>query len=376
MMTLCVTVLFIITFSVFLLSIFVLVRFHEQPSDETIMIASQPLEMNQMNYQTIYSRFCDRLKLNYPELPLLFDDISIDESIVLHFKGLSRYKEAVVYVFLHEEAKDCFLSTLQQFCEDAATPKYGIVAAFPYNNTSLDQIMKRLEEKHIPVAFVVKDESSLCSFPHMEGNSALLFTGRKPYACFSFENDNHDYDWIQDLSKQKLFHSVYTKNAYHTVLSMQDVLSKDTCLLAKMYPLFSNVVKEEIMELYPEVKQLFLAVIDKQGNRFVLYTPDVPSLEKGIASLQEYAKNKKIQLKLLYQDTDTYQLDTESKDYQSIVSCMKETLNVERVLPVLLENEENYHCSVPVIGVSPLFQNTVLSSLEASRFYYRFLLLK
>ena len=66
MMTLCVTVLFIITFSVFLLSIFVLVRFHEQPSDETIMIASQPLEMNQMNYQTIYSRFCDRLKLNYP----------------------------------------------------------------------------------------------------------------------------------------------------------------------------------------------------------------------------------------------------------------------------------------------------------------------
>ena len=87
MMTLCVTVLFIITFSVFLLSIFVLVRFHEQPSDETIMIASQPLEMNQMNYQTIYSRFCDRLKLNYPELPLLFDDISIDESIVLHFKG-------------------------------------------------------------------------------------------------------------------------------------------------------------------------------------------------------------------------------------------------------------------------------------------------
>ena len=223
-MTLCVTVLFIITFSVFLLSIFVLVRFHEQPSDETIMIASQPLEMNQMNYQTIYSRFCDRLKLNYPELPLLFDDISIDESIVLHFKGLSRYKEAVVYVFLHEEAKDCFLSTLQQFCEDAATPKYGIVAAFPYNNTSLDQIMKRLEEKHIPVAFVVKDESSLCSFPHMEGNSALLFTGRKPYACFSFENDNHDYDWIQDLSKQKLFHSVYTKDAYHTVLSMQDVL--------------------------------------------------------------------------------------------------------------------------------------------------------
>ena len=151
MMTLCVTVLFIITFSVFLLSIFVLVRFHEQPSDETIMIASQPLEMKQMNYQTIYSRFCDRLKLNYPELPLLFDDISIDESIVLHFKGLSRYKEAVVYVFLHEEAKDCFLSTLQQFCEDAATPKYGIVAAFPYNNTSLDQIMKRLEEKHIPV---------------------------------------------------------------------------------------------------------------------------------------------------------------------------------------------------------------------------------
>ena len=79
MMTLCVTVLFIITFSVFLLSIFVLVRFHEQPSDETIMIASQPLEMNQMNYQTIYSRFCDRLKLNYPELPLLFDDISIDD---------------------------------------------------------------------------------------------------------------------------------------------------------------------------------------------------------------------------------------------------------------------------------------------------------
>ena len=131
MMTLCVTVLFIITFSVFLLSIFVLVRFHEKPSDETIMIASQPLEMKQMNYQTIYSRFCDRLKLNYPELPLLFDDISIDESIVLHFKGLSRYKEAVIYVFLHEEAKDCFLSTLQQFCEDAATPKYGIVAAFP-----------------------------------------------------------------------------------------------------------------------------------------------------------------------------------------------------------------------------------------------------
>ena len=36
MMTLCVTVLFIITFSVFLLSIFVLVRFHEQPSDEQL----------------------------------------------------------------------------------------------------------------------------------------------------------------------------------------------------------------------------------------------------------------------------------------------------------------------------------------------------
>ena len=136
------------------------------------------------------------------------------------------------------------------------------------------------------------------------------------------------------------------------------------------------MVKEEIMELYPEVKQLFLAVIDKQGNRFVLYTPDASSLEKGIASLQEYAKNKKIQLKLLYQDTDTYQLDTESKDYQSIVSCMKETLNVERVLPMLLENEENYHCSTPVVGISPLFQNTVLSTLEASRFYYRFLLLK
>ena len=136
------------------------------------------------------------------------------------------------------------------------------------------------------------------------------------------------------------------------------------------------MVKEEIMELYPEVKQLFLAVIDKQGNRFVLYTPDVPSLEKGIASLQEYAKNKKIQLKLLYRDTDTYQLDTESKDYQSIVSCMKETLNVESVHPMLLENEEDYHCSIAVIGVSPLFPNTVLSSLEASRFYYRFLLLK
>ena len=57
-------------------------------------------------------------------------------------KGLSRYKEGSRLCLLHEEAKTV---SYQHFSNSAKMPQrqnMELLQLFPYNNTSLDQIMK------------------------------------------------------------------------------------------------------------------------------------------------------------------------------------------------------------------------------------------
>lgn len=379
MMTILVTVLFIFTLSVFLLCVFLLLKMRKDvetpkiPSLNISHLYEEPMK-NQMDRDVLYKRLQESISLKYPEMKMMFEELECRDAMVLHFKGISIKPENVVYVLRNEEARDIFLSTVEEFIEEAKTPKYGMIIALPFKKDN-HEILSTIQSNNLSLKYIYTDESCLTSFPHINGMNAMLSIGRKPHASFKVEHDNFNYDWLGELHSQ-MFEPVYSENAYESIKTIRKLLPLDIRIMTYFYPLFSKTIMNEVIYLYPELANLFYPVLDKREDQLMIFTPNEESLTSSIESLQRSVKDKKVSIQLLTTNTKTYALDTNDEDYSLIKNTIMNTLNVDRVIPVYTENDIQYDIDVPVLSFAPIYQNTLISSLKAKRFYTQLLQLK
>ena len=370
MITILVTLLFIFTLSVFLLCIFFLIKFKDEVHTVNIpsLNISHPYqESNQMNQDVLYQRLKESISLKCPEVKMVFEELQCEDALILHFKGISRNTENVLYVLRNYEARDIFLSALEEFVEESKTPKYGMVIAFPFTNNN-QNILDTIKSSNLSIQYIFTDESSLTSFPHLDGMNAMLGIGRKPYVRFEVKNDNFNYDWLGEL-KSQMFEPVYTETALETIKNIRKQLPTDIRMMSYFYPLFSKTIMNEVICLYPELASLFYPVLDKRGNQLVVYAPNEESLNESIEVLNKSVENKKVSIQQIGCNINEHIFDVESEDYSILVHMIQNILKVDRILPVYTENDNDYSLDVPVVSFSPIYQNTLISSLQAKRFY-------
>lgn len=378
-MTELITILFIFSLCVFLFCIYFLVKFHDQnqlpeiPPFHSSNNYRDQMQL-QMDYESIYQRTKESITLKYPEIKMLFDEYPCKNAYILHFKGNSRKQEQVVYVLRNESVRNIFLSTVEDFIEEARTPKYGIVIVLPFTSDN-QEFLSVLKNKQLPLKYIYTDESSIHSFPHIKGMQAFVAIGRKPYACFTIENDTEEYDWLADLNS-KLFEPIYSKETYQTIQSIRSLLPFDIQLASYFYPFFSKMVMKEILYLYPELSYLFYPALDKRGNQVILYAPDCESLENSINILKKHADEHQIVLKEINKNTNTHFISTKNVDYQRLQKNIQKTLDVDHIIPIYLSSDSDYSINVPVISFHPLYQNTMLSFLKIKQFYIKLLELR
>lgn len=378
-MTGLVTILFIISLCVFLFCIYFLVKYQDQtklPQIPPYISSNNYVDQMQlqMDYESIYQRIKESISLKYKEVNMLFAEYPCKNAYILHFKGNSRKKENVVYVLRNESVRDVFLSTVEDFIEEARTPKYGIIIVLPFTSDN-QEFLSVIQQKQIPLKYIYTDESSIASFPHIKGMHAMVSIGRKPYACFDIENDTSDYDWLAELNSQ-IFEPVYTKETYQTIAAIRHLLPLDIQLASFMYPVFSKMVMNEILYLYPELSYLFYPALEKKGNQMILYAPNKESLTNSISILEKSAKAHKITLKQTKNIQNTSSINTKNTDYQRIHKSIQNTLNVDQIIPIYLCSDSDYLNEVPVLSFHPLYQNTMISFLKTKQFYIKLLELR
>lgn len=378
-MTGLITVLFILSLCVFLFCIYFLVKYQDQiklPQIPPYISFNNYVDQMQlqMDYKSIYQRTKESISLKYKEINMLFDEYPCKNAYILHFKGNSRKKENIVYVLRNESIRDLFLSAVEDFIEEARTPKYGIIIVLPFTSDN-QEFLSVIQEKKLSLKYIYTDESNIVSFPHMNGMIAMVSIGRKPYACFDIENDTEEYDWLAELNSQ-IFEPVYTKETCQTVASIRHLLPFDIQIASYFYPLFSKMVMKEILYLYPELSYLFYPAIEKKENQIIIYAPNSESLTNSISILEKNAKDHKIMLKQTKIVQNTTSIDIKNTDYQRIHKCIKNTLNVDHIIPVYSCCDSDYLSNVPILSFHPLYQNTMISFLKTKQFYIKLLELR
>lgn len=378
-MTGLITVLFILSLCVFLFCIYFLVKYQDQiklPQIPPYISFNNYVDQMQlqMDYKSIYQRTKESISLKYKEINMLFDEYPCKNAYILHFKGNSRKKENIVYVLRNESIRDLFLSAVEDFIEEARTPKYGIIIVLPFTSDN-QEFLSVIQEKKLSLKYIYTDESNIVSFPHMNGMIAMVSIGRKPYACFDIENDTEEYDWLAELNSQ-IFEPVYTKETCQTVVSIRHLLPFDIQIASYFYPLFSKMVMKEILYLYPELSYLFYPAIEKKENQIIIYAPNSESLTNSISILEKNAKDHKIMLKQTKIVQNTTSIDIKNTDYQRIHKCIQNTLNVDQIIPVYSCCDSDYLSNVPILSFHPLYQNTMISFLKTKQFYIKLLELR
>ncbi len=378
-MTGLITILFVLSLTVFLFCIYFLVKYHDQvkmPSIPPFISSNNYVDQmkQQMDYESIYQRIKESITLKYPEINMLFDEYSCKNAYILHFKGNSRNSKHVVYVLRNEAYRDAFLATIEDFIEEARTPKYGIIIVLPFTSDNRE-FLSVIQQKQIELQYIYTDESSMYSFPHVNGMNALVTIGRKPYVCFDIENDTNEYDWLADLNSQ-LFEPVYTKETYPTIQSIRHLLPIDIKFASYFYPIFKTTVMKEILYLYPEFSYLFYPAIEKKGNQVVLYAPNQDSLHQSISVLKKHAQDHNIILKQVKINQNTNAMNVKKRDYQCITKIIRNNYDVENIIPIYLASDSDYKMNVPILSFHPFYQNTMVSFLKTKQFYIKLLELR
>ena len=357
-------VLFVFVFSIFLLSIFLIWNFSKQKMHpQSFTSVNQRGEF--MDYPYSKQRIMEMIRLKYPQILILFEDISCKTCLLLHFKGLSKEKESVVYVLRKEDAELVFFAAVEQLLEDAKTPKYGMVIAIPYTNTTNQEMISTLQKRNISLRYIYTDEAEMLQFTSIPSPIAILARGRKPYVMFEVSHDNEDYDWLGDLNNSILFEPEFSQEVYPCVHAIKDLLSKDMQIALHTFPMFKKGVMEEVLDKVPESTTWFLPVIDKQDTKLFVYAQNVQQLEKACELIKSSAKKAKVILKEIKKDTATYHMDADDEDLLLIENIIQDTLHVGHVIPVLLENSFAYPVDIPILSFAPLMQNQVLNHNDA-----------
>lgn len=374
MIVLLIRILFVISLTFFSISVFLVFCLKKRKKAHCFVYTTDYQKgYDTINENTDFEQFYQRTKqsiaLKYPQIPIMFEDISKDACLMLQFKGLCQKKESVIYILRNKESINVFLSSVEQLIEDAKTPKYGIVIVLPYTSTCNKEILENIQKRKIPVSFLYTDESQMMQFPSISSTAALLARGRKPYVIFEVKNDNENYDWLGELNCVKLFQPAFSENVACSVKAIKDLLSKDVQIAFLLYPFFKKLVMEEVMDVFPQSCNWFLPVIDKQETKLVIYAQDEEQLEQACETIKQSAKKANITLKQMEKDIHTYEMDIDSTDFKTIQKIIKSTLPVDHVIPVLLENSNGYPADVPVLSFAPIVQNTLPSFAKGKDFY-------
>lgn len=362
-------IVFLFSLSIFIATVFLILHFPKRkiyPQIFANTFSHKDIAMDFMQYR---QRMLETIQLKYPQIPILFEDISCETCFMLRFKGLTKEKKSVVYILHKDDAKLAFFAAVEQFIEEAKTPKYGLVIAIPYTYSANKKIVSTLQEKRIALQFVYTDEAEMMQLTSIPETSAILARGRKPYAVFEVSHDNTEYDWLGDINQTISFDPVFSQDAYPCVSSCKDLLSRDMQFALHVFPLFKKAIMEETLEKIPESTRWFLPVIDKQDTKLIIYASNVQQLESACQCLQKSAVQANVTLKQVYKNTKTYAMDMQDEDLMRIAESIRSTLHIEHVIPTLLESNVEYPSEVPIISFAPLMQNTLLNTNAAIQFY-------
>lgn len=333
---------------------------------------TQSLSSGYSDYDLLYQKQKQEIEIKYPNILPMFLDYPCVEAMVLQFQGLSIEKEAIVYMLSNEEVKNLFLETIQAFIQQAKTPKYNIILAFPYTKDAPNNIISILQAKNISIKAIYTDASCMRDIPSLQGTQAFVGIGRKPYVCFEVKHDNAEHDWFASLDSYQLFTPTLTKqnkDALHCILKQFPLLQR------MQYYAFPKQFMETCMRTFPFTTSWFLPVFEKKDNQLIVYCQDSVSLKQAIHVLLAYAKKQHIELSIVKTDVKTYDIRDDVL-LKQLDTCICDIFHIYEPIHIYIEEDITYTTQLPIISFAPIFQNHVLSQYQAMQFYTKLLELR
>lgn len=326
----------------------------------------------ELDYTLFIQREQQQIKICYPEIPILFQEVPCSKAYILRFKGLSKNDKHVLYVFHHESAKGAFLSAIEKMVENGDTPFYNIIIAIVYDNHSNEEVLKATEGYRLK--YIFDDESEMRNLPETEGSSAFVGVGVKPYAILNITNENDDHEWLSTLNSYQLFDPLFTNVSKQACLQLKDTMPFYTRFSLLLTPLFNHSLMYQYMMKYPETMSWFLPVLDKEDKKIVVYSPSEESLNESINKISESALKQHIVVEEESREIQMHTLQEDSDYFENIKDIIHSTLHTEYELPVLIENYCVWNTNVPVISFAPLQQGQVSNLYYAINFYTQLLM--
>lgn len=324
-----------------------------------------------IDYNTLKQKEREQIKILYPELPIVFEEVECDKSFILRFKGLSKKDKYVLYVFENDNAKSAFFTSLERMVENGDTPLYNILVSVVYDNNSNEDVLQAISSYKLK--YIYTDDSGLNNLPETEGSTAFIGIGKKPYAILNITNEQDDHEWLSTLNTYRLFNPVFTSISKEATQQLKDTMPFYTKFSLLLTPLFNNSIMYQYMMKYPETISWFLPVLDKEDKKIVVYTVDEESLKETIEKIKESALKQHIVIEVEKEYTQMNQLSEESETFETLKDIIHSTLHTQYELPILIENYSTWSLNVPVISFSPLQEGQITNLHYAISYYTKLL---
>lgn len=325
-------------------------------------------------HAVLMERYLHDIRICWPGLEIMLDAIELNDTLLLHWKGLHGEKK-VLFSITEEQAGKSLLEAVSDLNDSSLIPDIDFYISLPLTDDPEQISVEILQWAHgnrIQFDFVLCNDDGLRTMPGLKGMQALIGTGTRASVLYKVQGDTPEADWMASLKAGKLMEPKWNEQAAGMYSSVHRLLPWQLRFESCFSFLFRKKLMKDLMTLLPDTRSWFLPQIDKRGDSLYLSACDNEILSEAENRVENSARNHQIRLKKIHENRVRMTADPDSDSYRLVSEACRKSLDVSAVIPVLreyTEKEEEDYLPSETLSFSPVLSGRRVSFHGALSFY-------
>ena len=316
------------------------------------------------------------IRLRWPYSTWLMSFTRLDNSLLMHWKGLSKKAdEAILFYVSAERTLQMIMEAVSRMNSDHDQPAYDFWIAVParYEDSyyTSAEVRRWFLNNGISVHCVYCEGDGLANCFGRDADTAFAAFGTKAMAEFKIEGDEaHVHACKEAMLDMKPAADRFTPTSLAALRELKEYMP----LRSRIYmalPAAEEKKTAAAVLLFPFAKDWFNAELSFYEDTFILQAVNEEQKEEAIGTLQKTADKYGVSLKLKAERNTSSAMAPDSPEYASFCTLVRETTEADHVLPVLRNDIYTPHFrGLPAVFFSPMRSLSADSAEKAIRYYY------
>ena len=319
------------------------------------------------------------IRLRWPYSTWLMSFTHLQNSLLMHWQGLSRNtEEAIVFYVSAERTLQMIMEAVSRMNSDHDQPAYDFWIAVPakYEDSyyASAEVRRWFLDSGIAVKCVYCEGDGLCNCFGRDADTAFASFATKAMAEFKIEgSEAHVHACKEAMLSAKLADDRFTPTSLAALRQLKEYMPLRSRIYMSL-PAAEEKKTAAAAVLFPFAKDWFNAEISFYEDTFILQAVNEEQKEEAIAALRAIAEKYSVSLKLKAERNTSSSMPPDSPEYASYCELVRRTTEADYVLPVLRNDIYTPHFrGLPAVFFSPMRSLAEDSAEKAIRYYYALL---